>query len=193
MANGAVERQNKTLATILSIYVNKQHTDWDEYIPYAVFAYNNHVQDSTKYSPFFLLHGRECKLPLDTTLNFVPNRYTIDVDDYALEMPRLMSEAWASARSNNDNTRQKQKVQYNKDACDHDFKIDKRVLKTNTYMKPGLTKKLVAKYVGPFIIRKIRYPLLYIVPETNEPTETGKWIHVNGSRLTLIFIRRPRL
>lgn len=63
IANSEVECQNCTLATILSIYVNKQHTDWDKYVPYAVFAYNNPKQDSTKYSPFFLLHGRECHYP----------------------------------------------------------------------------------------------------------------------------------
>ncbi|KZR97474.1 Uncharacterized protein APZ42_007630, partial [Daphnia magna] len=60
-ANGAVERMNHTLAAMLSMYVSTDQRDWDETLQYVCFAYNTARQESTGYSPFFLLYGREPK------------------------------------------------------------------------------------------------------------------------------------
>jgi len=38
--NGLRERLNKTLAGMLAMYVSEKQQEWDEYIPFAVFAYN---------------------------------------------------------------------------------------------------------------------------------------------------------
>ena len=37
-SDGMVERFNKTLATMLSAYVDENHRDWDEHIPYVMMA-----------------------------------------------------------------------------------------------------------------------------------------------------------
>ncbi|KAI9557178.1 pol polyprotein [Daphnia sinensis] len=42
-ANGLVERKNKTLATMLAMYVNESHEDWDEFLGFVTFAYNTAV------------------------------------------------------------------------------------------------------------------------------------------------------
>lgn len=62
--NGLVERFNKTLSIMMSIYGRRDHRDWDKYLPHAVFAYNTTIQDSTGYSPFLLVHGSEAVTPL---------------------------------------------------------------------------------------------------------------------------------
>ena len=59
-ANGLTERFNRTLATMLSMYVDRYHCDCDKYLQYVVFAYNTVEQDSTGYSPFYLLFGLHC-------------------------------------------------------------------------------------------------------------------------------------
>ena len=38
--NGEVERQNRTLKSILAKYVNSNHTDWDLYLNSTLFVYN---------------------------------------------------------------------------------------------------------------------------------------------------------
>lgn len=63
--NGLVERFNHTFAEMLSMYVSSFHNNWDESIDFVVFAYNTSRQESTGYSPFFLLYGREALLPID--------------------------------------------------------------------------------------------------------------------------------
>lgn len=61
--NGKVERMHRTLGNVLSHLVNKDHTDWDEQLPAALFAYNTKRHDETKETPFFLNRFREARQP----------------------------------------------------------------------------------------------------------------------------------
>ncbi|GFV42694.1 transposon Ty3-I Gag-Pol polyprotein [Trichonephila clavipes] len=74
--NGLTERFNKTLADMLSMYVDVEQKNWDEILPFVTFAYNTAKQETTGFTPFYLLHGRE-ETTLDTMLPFCPN----DFDD----------------------------------------------------------------------------------------------------------------
>lgn len=67
-ANGLTEMLNKTLASMLSMYTNTQHTDWNEYFSLVTFAYNTAKQDNSKLSPFMLVYGREPILPTEANL-----------------------------------------------------------------------------------------------------------------------------
>ncbi|KZR96601.1 putative KRAB-A domain-containing protein 2, partial [Daphnia magna] len=62
-ANGLVERQNKTLATMLAMYVDESHEDWDEFLGFVTFAYNTARQESTNHTPFMMVYGREAVIP----------------------------------------------------------------------------------------------------------------------------------
>ena len=71
--NGQVERMNHTLAMMISMYIAGEQTNWDEPLPFICFAYNTARQESTGFSPFFLLYGREPNLPVDILLGSHPN------------------------------------------------------------------------------------------------------------------------
>ncbi|KFD60900.1 LOW QUALITY PROTEIN: hypothetical protein M514_26889 [Trichuris suis] len=62
-ANGLVERTNQTVSNVLSAYVNSKHNNWDELLPFTMFALNTAEQSSTKISPFELVYGRLPILP----------------------------------------------------------------------------------------------------------------------------------
>ena len=47
--NGLVERQNRTLASMLRVYCSRYMTDWDIYVPQVIGAYNS-MQHSTLWS-----------------------------------------------------------------------------------------------------------------------------------------------
>ena len=57
--NGQTEAFNKPLATMLACYTNENHRDWEKYLPFIAFAYNTSVNETTKFSPFYLVYGRE--------------------------------------------------------------------------------------------------------------------------------------
>ena len=66
--NGQMERMNHTLAMMISMYLTDEQTDGDEPLPFICFAYNTARQESTGFSPFFLVYGRESNLPVDILL-----------------------------------------------------------------------------------------------------------------------------
>ena len=91
--NGLCERLNHTLSDMLSMYVNADHKNWDEILPYVTFAYNTSKQESTKYSPFYLLYGREAVFPLDVALKVNPNPYEHTEKDYGVFVAERITEA----------------------------------------------------------------------------------------------------
>jgi len=64
-ANGICERMHKLLRDMISHFVRKDARNWDEYVPYAVMAYRAMPHCSTKYSPYYLVFGREMRLPIE--------------------------------------------------------------------------------------------------------------------------------
>jgi len=63
--NGNVERLHGTLNSILAKWVSSKHRDLDDRLPAVAFAYRTSVQESTGFTPFFLMFGREATLPAD--------------------------------------------------------------------------------------------------------------------------------
>ncbi|GFU73325.1 transposon Ty3-I Gag-Pol polyprotein [Trichonephila clavipes] len=59
------------------MYVDVEQKNWDEILPFVTFAYNTAKQETTGFTPFYLLHGSEAETTLDTMLPFCPN----DFDD----------------------------------------------------------------------------------------------------------------
>jgi hypothetical protein len=55
--DGQSERTNRTLEDMLRAYVAPNNRDWDLHLPLVEFAYNDSVQASTGYTPFFLSQG----------------------------------------------------------------------------------------------------------------------------------------
>jgi len=66
--DGLVERFNRTLAERLSFFVNREHDNWELFIPYALFAYRTAKQESTGFTPAFLLFYRELNLPSEVMI-----------------------------------------------------------------------------------------------------------------------------
>ncbi|CAB0040796.1 unnamed protein product [Trichogramma brassicae] len=54
-----VERSNRTLKTVIKMYVNSDHRTWDTYIHEFRHALNTAVQSTLKVSPSFLNFGRQ--------------------------------------------------------------------------------------------------------------------------------------
>lgn len=64
-SNGLDERFNQTLQRQLLKFVENEQRDWDLYIDSILFSYRISCQDSTKQSPFFLVFGRQARLPIE--------------------------------------------------------------------------------------------------------------------------------
>ena len=50
---------------MLRTTVTGNQTTWEDKVPYALMAYRTAVHNTTKFTPFFLVHGREAYIPID--------------------------------------------------------------------------------------------------------------------------------
>ena len=63
--NGQPKATNKTIISILNKIVIKNHRDWHEHLPYALWAYRTSIRVPTGATPFSLVYGAEAVMPLE--------------------------------------------------------------------------------------------------------------------------------
>ena len=91
--NALTERFNLTFCEMCSQYINRHHTDWDEHIPYLLFAYNTSVHPTTKRTPFWLTYGRDPILPIDIALRTSSQRPQYNINAYSKMLAQRLTEA----------------------------------------------------------------------------------------------------
>ena len=67
-SNGMVERFNRTLLNSLAMYNSNHQRDWEEYLPYVLFAYRLAVHESTGVSPSKMMLARDVRVPVDSVI-----------------------------------------------------------------------------------------------------------------------------
>jgi hypothetical protein len=56
--DGQTERMNQEIEQYLRLFINHRQSDWAEWLSCAEFSYNDKVQSSTGFSPFYVNYGR---------------------------------------------------------------------------------------------------------------------------------------
>ena len=175
---GLSERFNATLYDSLAMYVSRAtHKDWDLYLELCLFAYRTGVQSSTLYSPFYLLYGREPRMPIDRAL-IPPSPYVIDQDSYVNELKELLSIAFQSVRQNLSKSQNVQKTQYDKTAKSHFFLKGDLVMVHNPAIPVGKCPKFVHSWTGPYEVVNVKGVNL-LVKLAGKTHAKIKEVHVN--------------
>lgn len=115
--NGNVERFNATLASMISMYVDSRHKDWDFYIQAHAFAYNVSKHKTTNFSPFELLFGRKAILPFEKL-------QSLDISDsstYAEYLRDNLHQAISLAKMNIDTAHNQSKKYFDKNRVEVDY------------------------------------------------------------------------
>ena len=92
----------------------ERQNDWDECIDPILFAIRTSVQESTKHSPFFLMYGREVKLPLEVEKEKIDSKSNElgEVEQAINHLQSIRDEVFPVVVSNIDASQKKQKDQY---------------------------------------------------------------------------------
>jgi hypothetical protein len=160
--DGQTERANQTLKTILRAFVDQRQTNWDLLLPAAEFAYNNSVNPSTGYTPFFLNSGFHPRVPaslLQPQDTSVPS-----VDTFVTNQ----STALALAQDAIQLAQDRQADQADKHRRDHDFKIGDQILLnaediTTPANRTRRSHKLLARFIGPYTLIEQHSPVSFRV------------------------------
>ena len=175
--NGLVERFNNTLAEAISSFVSSNQQDWDVYIPAIQFAYRTSPSVTTGDSPFYLLYGREPRLPPDVSL-LPATQLSASVNEHRARIVSQIETAQSIARSNIARAQQLMKLQYDKNSADAPFEVGQRVWIYTPKVKRGLSKKLLSKWNGPFRICRKLSPVHYQV-RTCDNRLVAMTVHAN--------------
>ena len=63
-ANGQVESTNKVIEAILIKTIQSNHTDWVDRLPEELWAYRTSWRNTTGYTPYELVYGKQVLLPI---------------------------------------------------------------------------------------------------------------------------------
>ena len=141
--NGQVERLNSSIVSMMAKYTNRHHTDWDDYLPFIQFAYNTSPQDTTRYSPFYVDHGREANFPSDI---YFDNKPELEVDDYVAEVEKRMVEVRKIVNENISKRQEREKKDYNRNKTEVKFKIGDLVSIKRMIPEIGKSQKLISRW-----------------------------------------------
>lgn len=114
--NGLDERTNQTLVHTLT-KLTESKEEWDQCIDAALYAYRIGIQDSSRFSPFFLLYNRHPRKAIEHELGTATGGLSTDTDaepsDGVMEkLLEVRKQYHDKAHSNIQNAQQRQKEYY---------------------------------------------------------------------------------
>uniref|UniRef100_A0A914H3J3 RNA-directed DNA polymerase n=1 Tax=Globodera rostochiensis TaxID=31243 RepID=A0A914H3J3_GLORO len=166
-ANGVTERVNQTIIGMLRRSTTSAW-EWDDRLPYIVFAYNTTPSETTGFSPHYLMFGKPANFPLEKEISLLKNPlYTVDQDTYIQLFRESLHQLIEEARKNSEVARRKMKERYDAQpkVTAAKFGIGDRVM----IIVPGAHarsphRKILWNHFGPFVVKQITKSAGIVVP-----------------------------
>ena len=98
--------------------MDNKEDNWDDFLDGALFALNTNVSASKKYSPYFVMHGRNPRLPHEAEVErdihqISPSENDVKyISQYVVNMVKLQEDLFAQVPKNIEIARKKQKIKY---------------------------------------------------------------------------------
>jgi hypothetical protein len=160
--DGQTERVNRILIQTLRPYVNYPQNDWDLYLPFAEFAYNNSEHSSIKMTPHYANYGQHPLTADDLVTDKKEECKVESADAFARHMDQVLLEM----RKAMELAQERQKLYADQNRRDMEFEVGEKVWLTTKDVAPDIDKaratpKFSARYHGPYEIEAKISPVTY--------------------------------
>jgi len=166
--NAIVEKHNDTIKCVMAKFVGDDHNSWQDRLDATVFSINTTVHTVTKYSPFFLLFGREPFLPCDARFPTLVE----GLDDSREAHLEAHGSALKAAKRNTMRDQNVRKEKYDEIHKEVVHNSGDLVLHRNHQRYVGKVSKFNPKWKGPFIVLEKLSPVNYMLMSI--PNSKGK-------------------
>ncbi|KAM1557066.1 hypothetical protein ACFX10_040536 [Malus domestica] len=181
--NGQAEVSNHEIKQILEKTVGPTRKDWSLRLDDALWAYRTAYKTPIGMSPFRLVYGKPCHLPveLEHKAHWAVKKFNMNLDEAGShrkfqlnELDEIRHEAYENASI----YKEKTKAFHDKMIRGKTFAIGQKMLLFNSRLRlfPG---KLRSKWIGPFVITNVFVHGAVQI----QSLKTGHEFKVNGHRL----------
>ena len=178
-SNGMVERLNKTIKQMLTIYTKDYPDHWDERLPFMCMAYNSSIHSTTGFSPVRLCSGEEMRLPIQVLTGDPNEESPSKLDDYRGYLDELkvnLETAHEVARRVTRKNVKFYKDHYDVQASYREFEVGQPVWLYRPQRKKSVCPKLQYKWDKGYVITHKLDDVLYRVQKGKKGK--GQIVHI---------------
>ena len=164
-SDGLVERFNRTLLDMLATAARERPFDWENQLRRLCLAYNTSTHPTTGETPFFLMFGRQVRMPIDIMYgNPTPQPTTIP--QYVTDLRTHLEAAYRRVRERMGHQLKRQRDIYNKKVHGDPYEPGDLVWLHSPAVPRGQSKKLHRPWAGPFRVVSKLSDTVYRVQNT---------------------------
>ncbi|CAG2247528.1 unnamed protein product [Mytilus edulis] len=174
-SDGLVERMNRTLKQMLSIFANLNRNDWDDHIPYLLMAFRATIQDSIGVSPHKMMFGRDMQCPIDIIAG-VPtqNKSETCPVQYIEWLKYTLDLTYSFANENLKKAANRQKKHYDRGVKPRSFSEGEFAWR---WYPPRANIKFGLGWIGPYLIKRKITSVTYQIQR--DPKSKDIVVHVD--------------
>jgi len=139
--------------------IDEHHFYWDSLLPYVIAAYRASRHEATKFTPNYLVLGREVRAPVDLIYDANETPAPVSYASYADEMGDRMREAYALVRENLKVAAERNKRTYDLRVRTRQYKVGDWVYYFNPRKLDVCQDKWRRKFTGPFPVTTVIGPV----------------------------------
>ncbi|KAF0160877.1 MAG: hypothetical protein FD157_4172 [Rhodocyclaceae bacterium] len=179
--NGAVERVNRTIREAVTAICEEFGTKWTDALPFALWSMRSAVSRTTGSTPYYLLFGREMRLPFDYLRT--DDRGERLYAEYVEELIENLEQIRTTAVKHIERSQERTRLLFDETALLRTFQTGQSVLIRRKVRPsdeaPG--EKFWLRWEGPFTVEFQWSPTSYEISDPLSPTR--KWtVHVNDMK-----------
>jgi len=159
--------------------ISSNQRDWHERLPAIAFAYRTSVHESTGYTPFYLLFGRDARIPADIVFGAPPDDHlrADTLPEFVDAQQQRLREAYELAREDLKGSAQRRKHHYDLRTKARTYSVGSWVWCLDPRRRAGRYKKWLSPFCGPFQVTRQLGPVMYKIQQG--PRTRPRIVHVD--------------